>query len=191
MLRTQSGRVADIRICHRKVSGSEEPAITWSKGRRGFLLGLPKGDMPPLTEMESLFKGKILECFEGSAPPTPLAQRPAPSDDWADLGVDIATVKPTIADEPTKPSSQGDRRQVDRLPSVEILARPDELLLKPPHHLTVTNMDSLGIEIQCSHSPTLRLLADYLKKWCRTNHQDSRNVSLPGPPFLEPCLEDY
>lgn len=179
--------MANISIRHRKVSGSEEPAITWSQDRRGFVLGLPKGHMPPLTEMESLFKGEILECFKGSTPLTPLAQRPAPLDDWADLAKDIATVKPAIADEPTaKPSSQGAQRRVYTLPSVEILARPDELLLKPPYHLTVTNADSLGVEVQCSHSPTLRLLADYLKKWCRTNHQDSRNVSMPASPSLEP-----
>lgn len=133
--------------------------------------------MPPLGEMESLFKGSLLDCFKDLSHPTPLVQQPGPRDDWADVSVDTATGTPVVDENAdSKPSSRDVKHYVDTLPSIEMLARPDELLLKPPYHLTITQTDFTSIEVQGSHSPTLQLLADYLQKWCKTNHQDSRNV---------------
>ena len=59
------------------------------------------------------------------------------------------------------------------------LPRPEDLLLKPPYHMVISgffeNFD--GIEIQCSHAPSLKLLHEYLKKWSKQNHQDVREPS--------------
>jgi len=38
--------------------------------------------------------------------------------------------------------------------------------------------------VNCSHSPTVQFLEEYLKRWCRTNHNDTRN-----PPSVEITAE--
>ncbi len=174
-------------IHNSKVSDNKAPVILWSKERGGFALALPKGPMPSPIEMESLFKGEVLNCFKDSIPILSIAQRSVPSDDWANVSVDTATGKPAVIDHALwKLSSTVVSREVDVLPNYDVLPRPDELLLKPPYHLTITNTGNQLIDIQCSHSPTLQLLADYLKKWCKTNPEDSRKVNFSFIPCQLP-----
>lgn len=160
------------------MSHNQSPTVTWCKERDGFALVLPKGHLPSPFEIEPLFKGQLLDCFKEPTQASPHVQRPAPPEDWADVSVDNSTGKPAIADRPMPQlTSTSTTREINVLPRCDTLARPDELYLKPPYHLTVVNAGNTFVEVQCSHSPTLQLLADYLKKWCRTNHQDSQNVS--------------
>ena len=58
------------------------------------------------------------------------------------------------------------------------LVRPDDLLLKPPYHMLIFSRGHHEVEVQCSHSPTLQFMADYLKRWCRVNHNQTNKVSL-------------
>ena len=65
----------------------------------------------------------------------------------------------------------------DRLPQVSMIDRPEEFLMRPPYFLIVRATDRKVI-LQGSHQPSLELLADYLKKWAKTNRQFANQVSI-------------
>jgi hypothetical protein len=66
----------------------------------------------------------------------------------------------------------------DALPNVKLLERPEDLMRKPPYHLILThNQYGKFITIQCSHQPSLELIAEYFKKWTKKNHNQSTKVS--------------
>lgn len=152
-----------------EVSGTGKAATAWSDQRKGFIVSLPKKQVFQPAELFPIFRGELLSCFEalGTAPSQKLPERlkEASSDDWAEVDVVAETTRP-----PKK-------NRVEFMPSVDSLPRPDQLFLRPPYHLTVTTAGNSSIELQCSHSPTLQFLADYLKRWCRVNHNDTTNVS--------------
>ncbi|KAI0098423.1 hypothetical protein F4814DRAFT_121547 [Daldinia grandis] len=144
------------------VSKKEESTVLWSTKSVGFQVNLHKGPMPSTTQMQSSFKTQLVKCFDD----------PQPSlDDWADISTEITREHPAIADE---------HQSFDILPNISVLPCPDDLFLKPPYYLTVYGGGKTTVEVQCSHSPTLELLAEYLKKWCKVNHQDTRR-----PPAVE------
>ncbi|KAI1863448.1 hypothetical protein JX265_008843 [Neoarthrinium moseri] len=158
-----------------------QPALSWSGERTGFIISLPKEHVPSPWEMEPLFKSQSLACFdEKVAPATAMAHRSAPNDDWADVSLDAKTGKPELIDHSHNRTVSTVTADFERLPTCSILGRPDELLLKPPYHIAVYDRGTTLIEVHGSHSPSLQLLAEYLKKWCRVNHQDSRK-----PPGVE------
>lgn len=92
----------------------------------------------------------------------------------AQPGAVAAAASPLAAVAATTPNIP----RVEILPAARSLPRPDELLRRPPYHLLVTARAYNEVEVQCSHSGSLVLLADYLRQWCRVNHNDTRNVSL-------------
>ncbi|KAI1458564.1 hypothetical protein F4805DRAFT_423872 [Annulohypoxylon moriforme] len=140
---------------------SKEAEVCWSSKEARLDVKLPKGTMPSLTELQPSFKAKLLQCFDDQSPP----------DDWADLSIEGAT-RDSVATESHQPA--------EAFPDISILPRPDQLILKPPYHLAVYNAGRTRVEIQGSHSPTLELLADYLKKWCKTIPQNTLR-----PPAVE------
>ncbi|KAI2469139.1 hypothetical protein F4781DRAFT_395362 [Annulohypoxylon bovei var. microspora] len=149
---------------------SKESDVFWASKETGLNVNLPKGVMPFSTELQPQLKVKLLQCFD---------DRHLPLDDWADLSVEAANHN-SAAIEPHRP--------FDILPDISILPRPDQLLLKPPYHLAVYSEGKTKVEIQCSHSPTLELLADYLKKWCKVVPQDTSrppavDIKLHQSPF--------
>ena len=98
-------------------------------------------------------------------------------DDWADVSIDDKTGKAAAFDGPTAAGAVRTTAPVaEFLPSLSTLPRPKDLLLKPPYHLTIGRVfdEHTGLEIQCSHAPSLWLLAAYLKKWVKQNHADVR-----------------
>ncbi|KAI1804651.1 hypothetical protein F4811DRAFT_519304 [Daldinia bambusicola] len=135
------------------VGDKEDPAVSWSTKNQGFRINLPKGTIVSLAKMQSSFKTQLSNCFDEHQPSL---------DDWADVSIE-ATNKRSATIEESRP--------FDILPDISILPRPDDLLLKPPYHLTVYGGGNTTVEVQCSHSPTLELLAEYLKKWCKVNYQ--------------------
>ncbi|KAI6088276.1 hypothetical protein F4821DRAFT_92506 [Hypoxylon rubiginosum] len=66
------------------------------------------------------------------------------------------------------------------MPDVNSQPHPEKLLIDPPYHLVVYGGGKTSVEVQCSHSPTLEFLAEYLKKYCKANAQDVRR-----PPAVE------
>lgn len=84
------------------------------------------------------------------------------------------------AEKPVKPTATKDTASiVDYLPDANTLPKPGTLLLKPPYHLFIHAIGNNKLEIQCSHSATLEVLSDYLKRWCRINPNLTTKVSQP------------
>ncbi|KAK4167134.1 hypothetical protein QBC43DRAFT_8464 [Cladorrhinum sp. PSN259] len=149
------------------VATSDKASTRWSNHRQGFILSLPKAKVFQPTELLPTIRGHLLSCFDTNKQPTVAIVGPDP-DDWAQVQLETKQSATQPVDAPSS------RPGVEYLPDVASLPWPDELLLRPPFHLTLTSSQKL-VEIQCSHSPTLKVLAEYLKRWCRTNHNDTTN----------------
>jgi hypothetical protein len=141
---------------------------------------LPKRQLRSPSELFPLFKGELLACFAPGKSKKSIPHHPAPAaDDWADVGLDQSTGNAAVIEKPALTPAA----VVEYLPDPNTLGRPDDLLLKPPYHLIVHSRGHNELELQCSHSPTLQFLSDYLKKWRRANHQLSTTVRLVHRPF--------
>ncbi|KAH7347658.1 hypothetical protein B0T11DRAFT_143399 [Plectosphaerella cucumerina] len=162
-----------------ETSKSTDALMSWSEQRCAFVVQLPKKQILFSSELYPSFRGGLLECFGVKG--TQTSGGPAAADDWADVEVDETTGKPAVS-ETIAPRLQ-QPAAAEYLPSWESLPRPDELLLKPPYHL-ILGAGAGQISIECSHSPSLKLLSDYLKRWCRVNHNDSRS-----PPAVDIRLQ--
>ena len=140
--------------------------------------------MPYVMELEAALRGQLLNCFKKDSgavlQATTLASRAAaPADDWADVSVDATTGKAAVVeDERSHQKYVPPAKAVyEVLPNVGTLARPDDLLLKPPYYLVVYDRGSNKVEVHGSHSPSLQFLSEYLKRWCRINQQNHQKVS--------------
>ncbi|KAI8965554.1 hypothetical protein F5Y11DRAFT_312688 [Daldinia sp. FL1419] len=131
--------------------------VLWSTECSGFQVNLTREAIPSLLRVRRASVAQLLHCFDESQPSL---------NDWADVSIEAAKECLAIRDED---------QSFDLLPDINTLPCPDDLLLKPPYHLTVYGGGKTTVEVQCSHSPTLELLAEYLKKWCKINHQDTRH----------------
>lgn len=152
-----------------EVSGSDKASTSWSAQRNGFTIGLPKKQIFQPAELFPVFRGELLTSFEPEKKRPEKSQLPIiqpTADEW----MDAVTGRP--ADAVENPKSAASRPSVEYLPNALSLPRPDELFLKPPYHLTMVSGHS-EIEIQGSHSPSLKVLADYFQRWCRINHHDT------------------
>ncbi|KAI8627620.1 hypothetical protein F5Y19DRAFT_442325 [Xylariaceae sp. FL1651] len=153
-----------------EVSKNRELVISWSGQRKGFILAVPKGPAPSPSYMLSYFKGSLLGCFDEKAKSSAsLNTAPAAVDDWADVSVDN-TGKAAVIELPQRHQVAPVSPEPEFMPDISVLSRPDELLLKPPYHLIVYGIGKTQVEVQCSHSPTLQFLSDYLQKWSRIDH---------------------
>lgn len=171
-----------------EVADSEAASTAWSEQRDGFVVRLPKERIFQPAELFPVFRGDLLACFdEGKTKPQQPADAAGTADDWVGMEVDTESGRAEVVEHPIRSKAPA-RAKVEFLPSVASLPRPDQLFLRPPYHLTMIPGHQ-QIELQCSHSPSLQLLADYLKRWCRVNHSDTRNVGCAV--FTEPlsvCL---
>ncbi|KAK3989906.1 hypothetical protein QBC44DRAFT_369473 [Cladorrhinum sp. PSN332] len=151
------------------VAASDKASTAWSEQRQGFIVCLPKRQVFQPAELLPTFRGHLLTCFETDKRSTLVVPVTHPAaDDWAEVQLET---RPAATEPVDTLSSQP---EVEFLPDVASLPRPDELLLRPPYHLTLA-ASRATIEIHGSHSPTLQVLADYLKRWCRVNHNDTTN----------------
>lgn len=127
-----------------------------------------------------VFRGALLTSFEPEEKKRSIPNRTAVAgagDDWADVEVDTSTGTAKVVETTKAPAvASSPTARCDFMPTVASLPRPDELLLRPPYYI-VMYASHTEIEIHGSHSPSLQLMADYLKRWCRVNHHDSRAVS--------------
>ena len=167
-----------------EVATSAKAATTWSEQRGGFVVKLPKKQVTQPAELFPTFREQLLACFAKKETPQPSEiKEVGGTDDWAGVEVDTTTGTPKLVDAPRTMSLKPD---VEFMPDVASLPRPDQLFLRPPYHLTLFP-GRPKIEVHSSHSPSLDFLAAYLKRWCRVNHADVRNVCVqvahPPPPL--------
>lgn len=169
-----------------EVAGSSpaDSATTWSNSRQGFIITLAKARITHPAELFPVFRAGLLNAFVEPKKKEAIAHRGV--DDWADVEMDKTTGRVDIVEKPshqTSAAAAGKTQKVEFLPTLESLPRPDELLLRPPYFMIVTSGHN-NIEVQGSHSPSLKFLADYLKRWCRVNHNDTRAVCSASQPML-------
>ncbi|KAM0324334.1 hypothetical protein ACHAQA_008115 [Verticillium albo-atrum] len=157
-----------------ETTGQGNALASWSDQRLGFEIHLPKKKIIMPSELYPTFRSALLGCFDEKDASG--RSQPAAADDWADVKLDAATGKLAVSE---KASPAFDASAVEFFPNWESLPRPDELLLRAPYHL-ILHASSSRIEIEGSHSPSLKFLSDYLKRWCRVNHNDTRAVSHLG-----------
>lgn len=158
------------------IASSVQAATVWSEQRGGFVISLPRKQIYQPAELFPVFTGDLLVCLDPAKTPLPERKAAAGADDWEGVEVDRATGTVQVEAVETRKSLETPARaKVEFLPNVASLPRPDQLFLKPPYHLTLLHGHQ-QIELHCSHSPTLQLLAEYFKRWCRVNHADTRNV---------------
>jgi hypothetical protein len=79
--------------------------------------------------------------------------------------------------------------RVDALPDISELQRPEELFKNPPYHLIVHHT-SYGkeISVQCSHQPSLDLMAEYFKRWVKRNHSQTTKPPAADITMMESCF---
>ena len=172
-----------------KVTKEDTPSTNWSANTIGYDLCIPNSEpiISPANHY-ARFKSQIFSAFEEQpsldqiTESQTIAATTATVDDWTDVVVAPVSNRsaPPPAQTPATRKSSGNAQlkpQIDILADATTLPRPDELLLQPPYHLSVTARSRTEVEIQCSHSPTLEFLSTYLKKWCRTNMQNTNKVS--------------
>ncbi|KAH8883562.1 hypothetical protein GQ53DRAFT_882329, partial [Thozetella sp. PMI_491] len=175
-----------VKSCHTirlylEVGVGHQGSTYWAESRQAFVISLPRKQIFQPAELFPTFRGNLLACFDEK---DATVSKPPAADDWADVEMDSATGRAAVVERPAPArGSSGPAGMVslasDFLPTVSALPRPDVLLLRPPYHLQM-HVGGNEVEIQCSHSPTLQLLSDYLKKWCRVNHNDTR-----APPAVD------
>ncbi|KAJ4321354.1 hypothetical protein N0V84_005386 [Fusarium piperis] len=147
-----------------EISESEHASTQWSDGRLGFVLSLPNTQVYQPAQFAGVFKEQLLDCFEAKKPTKQLPIHSTTGDEWADVGAD------EVAEQPVKPpKATSQPSSVDYLPDPNTMPKPGTLLQKTPYHLFVYTSGKNKIEIECSHSQTLEVLSEYLKRWCRIN----------------------
>lgn len=164
------------------MSPSAKPALEWSKQRGGFIVSIPRIARYGGDDCREFFEGAIRKTLEdppaAAVPPVTLEDGGAASgeviaskdagDDWET--VHVGAPAPAAAARASFPKPE-------YLPLVGALPRPDDLLLRPPYNLRV-QASYETVTVECSHSPTLQLLHDYLAQWCRVNHNRTDKVRL-------------
>ncbi|KAF5552121.1 cytochrome family 51 (sterol 14-demethylase) [Fusarium mexicanum] len=146
-----------------EVSENQRPSTKWSAAQLGFILYIPKDVTRQPAQYFGLFKEQLLECFEENRPSKTLPIHSTTGDEWADVAAEDGE------EETAEPSQAGKKAPaVDYLPDPNTMPKPSALFQQAPYHLFVYS-SSNRIEIECSHSQTLEVLAEYLKKWTKTN----------------------
>ncbi|KAI1347869.1 hypothetical protein F5Y01DRAFT_307187 [Xylaria sp. FL0043] len=164
-----------------ETSKSRELGIAWSDEQKGLVISLPKSAIPSQSYMLSFFTGSLIKVFDEKEKHSISSKiESTAADDWADVAVDNKTGNAAVIETPQRHATTEQSLTFDLIPDVNIIPRPDELLLKPPYYLTVRDFSSSSTEVQCSHSPTLQFLSDYVKKWAKTNYNHTNK-----PPLAE------
>lgn len=138
----------------------------WSDSRQGFVVSVPKVHMYQPAQFAQVFMEQLLECFDEKKQQQSesLPIHSTTGDEWADVGIDETQERSTKTAESTALAPA-----VEFLPDPNNLPKPGTLLLKPPYHLLINSYGGNKLEIQCSHSATLDVLSQYLKRWCKIN----------------------
>ncbi|CEJ92666.1 hypothetical protein VHEMI08301 [[Torrubiella] hemipterigena] len=167
-----------------QVGKSTVATTLWSESQKAFVLTLPKSKVIDAKAFAESFRDDLYEEFETpldaeestkSAAAT-LADAAAADAEWTDVTEEPA--KKTPVTQPTtrdavSAASQAQAPRVETellyLPKAQELARPNDLLSKPPYRITV-HARSSAVDILSNHSPSLEMLEAYMTRWCRSDY---------------------
>ncbi|KAJ7696571.1 hypothetical protein B0H17DRAFT_1198082 [Mycena rosella] len=144
--------------------GVTRPSTKWNAKLATFHLCVPQTEPVSQSKLDSSFDKDFENLFNTDID--------AKDDDWADVEVETrtATVNPATISSPYEPPS------VVRLPVLDALARPLELFTSTGPYILIVEERGGMIVVQCSHEPSLELLAAYLNKWSKSNPNDSDSL---------------
>ncbi|KAK0384348.1 hypothetical protein NLU13_8435 [Sarocladium strictum] len=150
----------------------ERPRARWDTQRGGIVLDIPRSAIATPLEYVPALQEDLRTAFDAKQDPAQLPE----IEDAVLVGSAFQdlSLQPTTTSHPT----------IQYLPDASSLPRPDELLQQPPYHMIVRSMGEHRLDVECTHSPSLKVLATYLQRWCRTNH----NLSTK-PPVVDVRLE--
>ncbi|KAF7356429.1 hypothetical protein MVEN_00975800 [Mycena venus] len=136
------------------------PTTKWNEKLATLELYIPKADPVSQLQLDSNYD----RCFENLFNPD------VKDEGWADL----------VSGTPTTGAfaSSNERPYMTRLPVLDALARPPDLFKSTAPYTLIVEERSPRIVVQCSHEPSLELIAAYLNKFGKTNPDDyeRRNI---------------
>jgi hypothetical protein len=137
-----------------------------------FEVILPSSNKLTSSGLEASFASDLLNLFNVAVGTSLPAVAAADEPDWADVSIHSSTTEQP----PQGIQLQSELHQAtaESLPEVSTIDRPEELIKKPPYWLIVRQEGRDRVVIEGSHGPSLSVLEEYLKKWCRgdTNRAD-------------------
>lgn len=162
LLSHSAGYFLDVR----QVSEDSRPKTTFSSKTSSFTISIPKKPMSIPSKAASGFQSDFQDLFNQK--PTVPRTSTSRDDEWA--AVDETGEAQSI--------SMGMKEmEIDSLPSIDTLPRPDVLFRTlTPYLVHVTLTSSTKITVNATHGPTLHLLSEYLKRWTKADNRDSRKV---------------
>ncbi|KAJ7170486.1 hypothetical protein C8R43DRAFT_1120911 [Mycena crocata] len=150
-------------------AGINRPTTTWNAKLATFHLCVPKTDPVSQSKLDSSFEKDFENLFN--------TEIDAKDGDWADVAAETRVVGKPIVNEATIPSAS-EPPAVARLPVLDGLARPRDLFTSTGPYILIVEERGAMIVVQCSHEPSLELLAAYLNKWSKPNPNDSLKRSI-------------
>jgi hypothetical protein len=145
-----------------KPSSTPRLQTSWKASSSIFTLTIPKTDPPTQSKVEAAFD----QDFENLL--TSTGETATNEEGWADVAAE--TRAPAPSSTPAQPLEE--QPSTRRLPNINTIPRPNELLTTTTPYFLKFDGDT----VQCSHEPSIELLAAYLNKWGRTNISDSLKV---------------
>lgn len=136
---------------------------------------MPNAESIPLSKMLSGFDEDFEKLFVIPGEATAVGK----DDGWADVmdDEDLQSVAVSSSTHATTIPTQSNIPE--RLPTVDMLPRPGDLLPATTPYIMIIDVlkhNVPSITVQCSHQPTLELMASYLDKWGKKKHGDMKNV---------------
>jgi len=157
------------------------PSTSWIDGQNKFEIRFPKKGTFQDSSLVARFHDDLRVAFKpakGRAVEPVTAAGEAPVElDGSDY--DVASIMtPTTTDRlPSRPA------MTESLPSIHTLARPEELFRKPPYHLIIYNIiHGQEMAVESSHQGSIELIAEYFKRWVKTNHNKTTKVCQNSSP---------
>ncbi|KAF8155995.1 hypothetical protein B0H34DRAFT_715728 [Crassisporium funariophilum] len=141
------------------------PRVTWKADVGAFYLKFP--DREPVLQA-TLDAGFDRDLDDLLSPATAVND-----DEWANI-TELEAHTPEIP-QTVNVSSQiavQSKSSTERLPNVDVLPRPSELFKTSAPYILIVDASTKPFTVQCSHQPSIELLASYFKKWGKTNPND-------------------
>lgn len=148
------------------------------------MIELPKAALiPSRSSDQASFASDLLALFDPSPVRTLDSELNEDPDAWAELSLEspITRAVPSLTRKAVL--------EIVSFPELASIPRPEELTKQPPYWLIVRQDSSTEVVVQSSHGPSLLLLEEYLKKWCRGDTNRSERVS--GLYSIVTCYIDF
>ncbi|KAF8814667.1 hypothetical protein BYT27DRAFT_7205618 [Phlegmacium glaucopus] len=156
LAKSTPGSTYPLRI-EASTNAGPRPRVSWKAELKSFYLEVPNSEPALRAILEAGFDQDLDNLLSGSDSLN--------DDEWAEV-TELETRS-------TRHTPQGiPRAIVERLPKMDMLARPVDLFKTTTPSILIVDAHAQPLTIQCSHQPSLDLLASYLKKWGKTNPDD-------------------